>query len=114
MTARALPPHPNLEQLKRQAKELLRRWKSDSSALAGSRQRPAIQGRPHQTDGDEAVTTDQWTLVVLEIDRDEKRLFVNGSLRHSWNDDFAGVRSRVGIGIRKSGLSVGELKIERL
>jgi len=38
MTARTLPPHPNLAQLKRQAKELLERWKTDSHAPVSSRQ----------------------------------------------------------------------------
>jgi len=75
---------------------------------------PAIQGRPHDAEDAGAIASDQWARVVLEIDRHEKRLLVNGSLRHIWNDDFTGIRSRIGIGMRKSGLSVRAVKIERL
>ncbi len=37
MTAQTLPPRPDLEQLKRQAKELLKRWQIDPSARPESK-----------------------------------------------------------------------------
>ena len=52
--------------------------------------------------------------MALEIDARERRLFVDGDLRHSWQDDFAGLRSRLGIGLRRSALTVRELKVESM
>ena len=42
----------------------------------------------------------------------ERELFVNGVLRHSWNGDFRGVRSRIGIGVARSALQVRELRVD--
>lgn len=65
-----------------------------------------------------AVTTpirdDQWTRVTLEVDFHERRVFIDGRLRHTWKGDFARFRSRLGIGTRQAGVTVRSLSITSL
>ncbi len=56
----------------------------------------------------------EWARVTLETDEREHRVFVDGVLRHAWQDDFAGLRSRVGIGARRSSLTLRALDVETL
>ncbi|MPZ19145.1 MAG: hypothetical protein GEV06_14705 [Luteitalea sp.] len=72
------------------------------------------RGRFHRTPHARSIPTDEWTRVTVQIDDRERRIFTSGVLRHSWQDDFAGLRSRVGIGVRRSALTVRDLKIESL
>jgi hypothetical protein len=69
----------------------------------------AQKGQCHRTAGHSRPG--EWANVTLEIDERERRLFVDGALRHSWQDDFGGLRSRVGIGLRRSSLVVRELTV---
>lgn len=54
----------------------------------------------------------EWPRVTMEIDAHERRLSVNGAHRHTWPGDFAGLRSRIGIGLRQSSLTVRSLRVE--
>jgi hypothetical protein len=60
------------------------------------------------------IAADRWTRVTIELDDRERRLFVDGRLRHLWKGDFAGLRGRLAIGPRKSGVTVRSLSIEPL
>jgi hypothetical protein len=55
-----------------------------------------------------------WARVTIEIDATEQRLFVDGRLRHSWNGQFAALRTRVALGPGKSGITVRSFSIEAL
>ena len=74
----------------------------------------AQKGRAHHAEDAKPIPQDEWTRVRLEVDERERRLFVNGDLRHSWEGDFAGTRSRVGIGLLRSSLTVRQLNVEPL
>lgn len=74
----------------------------------------AQKGRAHHTGEVRLIPPDEWTRVTLEIGDREQRLFVNGELRHSWDGDFAGIRSRVGIGLRRALLTVRAVTVEPL
>jgi hypothetical protein len=74
----------------------------------------AQKGRAHQTGEATVIPEDAWTRVTLEVDERQRRLFVNGELRHSWEGDFAGTRSRVGIGLLRSSLTVRDLNVTSL
>jgi hypothetical protein len=74
----------------------------------------AQKGRAHHKDGARPIAEDAWTRVTLEIDDRERRVFVNGELRHSWEGDFAGTRSRLGIGLLRSALTVRDLNVTSL
>jgi hypothetical protein len=54
----------------------------------------------------------EWARVTFEFGDDERRLYVNGGLRHIWREDYAGVRSRIGIGVQRSQITIRELDIE--
>jgi hypothetical protein len=58
-----------------------------------------------------AIGDGQWVRVTLEVDDRERRVFVDGTLRHAWQGDFAGMRSRLAIGPRKSAVTVKSLRI---
>jgi hypothetical protein len=60
-------------------------------------------------DADVTPSPDGWTRVVLEIDAHECRLLTDGALRHSWQGEFAGQRSRIAIGPRQSAITVRSL-----
>jgi hypothetical protein len=55
-----------------------------------------------------------WVRVTFEFSDDERRLHVNGELRHVWREDYAGVRSRIGIGVQRAEMTIRELKVEPL
>jgi hypothetical protein len=59
----------------------------------------------------EPIGDDQWVHVTIEIDERQRRVLVNGRLRHTWQGDFAGLRSRLAIGPRRSALTVKSLRI---
>ncbi len=66
------------------------------------------KGTPH---GDGVQMSDgEWVRVTLENDAAERRLLVNGVLWHSWRGDYAGLRSRLGIGARSATLTIRSLK----
>jgi hypothetical protein len=48
----------------------------------------------------------------LENDARERRVFVNGELRHTWRGDYSELRSRVAVGLRRAALTMRELRIE--
>jgi hypothetical protein len=56
----------------------------------------------------------EWTRVTLETGERERRLFVNGVLRHTWTDDFTGLRGRIAIGARKQSVTVRSLDVRPL
>jgi len=56
----------------------------------------------------------EWTRVTLETGERERRLFVDGVLRHTWQDDFTGLRGRIAIGARKASLTVRSLVVRAL
>jgi hypothetical protein len=74
----------------------------------------AEQGQSQRSSSAGTTPLGEWARVTLEIDELERRLFVDGTLRHRWQDDYAGLRSRLGIGLRRSALTVRELKVESL
>jgi hypothetical protein len=55
-----------------------------------------------------------WARVTFEFGDEERRLHVNGELRHIWREDFAGVRSRIGLGLQRSEITIRELSVEPL
>jgi hypothetical protein len=75
---------------------------------------PALRGHAHPIEDGHGIPASEWTPIVLEIDEREKRVFVDGRLRHTWNDDFAGLRSRIGISLRRSALTVREVRVTRI
>ena len=64
--------------------------------------------------GDAPFIGADWVRVALEVTNDERRLHVNGELRHVWREDYAGVRSRIGIGVQRSEITLRELSVEPL
>lgn len=74
----------------------------------------AQKGRAHHSEEATPIPQDAWTRVTLEVDERERRLLVNGQLRHSWQGDFGGTRSRVGIGLLQSSLTVRDLNVTSL
>ena len=63
--------------------------------------------------GDAPFIGADWVRVTFEFRDDERRLHVNGELRHIWREDYAGVRSRIGIGVQRSEITIRELRVER-
>ena len=68
--------------------------------------------RGEASDSDSAFLDADWTRVTLEFGNDERRLFVNGELRHVWREDYGGVRSRIGIGVQRSSITIRELRCD--
>ena len=62
--------------------------------------------------GDAPFMGTDWVRVTFEFGDEERRLYVNGELRHIWREDYAGVRSRIGIGVQKSQITIRKLDIE--
>ena len=75
-------------------------------------QSPSQQGEA--AGGDLPSVDAGWTRVALALEEAERRLYVNGELRHVWRDDFAGVRGRIAIGVQRSALTVRALGVEAL
>jgi hypothetical protein len=44
---------------------------------------------------------------------EQRRLYVNGDLRHIWREDYAGVRSRIGIGVQRLEITIRELVVQQ-
>jgi hypothetical protein len=65
------------------------------------------QGGAVQPVGDE-----EWARVTIEVDERERRLLINGRLRHTWAGDFSGLRSRLAIGPRQSSVTVRALSVD--
>jgi hypothetical protein len=38
-------------------------------------------------------------------------LYINGELRHIWREDYSGVRSRIGIGVQRSEITIRTLTV---
>jgi hypothetical protein len=55
-----------------------------------------------------------WARVTLEFANEERRLYVNGDLRHVWREDYEGVRSRIGIGVQRSEITIRALSVAPL
>lgn len=70
------------------------------------------KGEPRNADNATPIAPEAWAHVTLYIGEHSQELFVNGELRHVWTGDFAGVQSRIGIGLFRSSLTVRELKVE--
>jgi hypothetical protein len=68
--------------------------------------------RGDAVDADAPFIGADWVRVTLECGIDDRRLFVNGELRHVWREDYAGVRSRIGIGVQRSEITIRELRVE--
>jgi len=56
----------------------------------------------------------EWARVTFEFGEDERRLRVNGELRHIWREDFAGVRGRIGIGVQRSEMTIRKFSVQPL
>jgi hypothetical protein len=67
--------------------------------------------RGEAVDANGPVLDGDWARVTLDFGDDERRLSVNGELRHIWREDYAGVRSRIGIGVQRSTITIRELTI---
>jgi hypothetical protein len=72
----------------------------------------AQQGQP--IGGDAPFGDADWARVTFEFGDQERRLLVNGDLRHIWREDAAGVRSRIGIAAQRSEITIRELSVEPL
>ncbi|MBI2298229.1 MAG: hypothetical protein HYU66_04630, partial [Armatimonadetes bacterium] len=75
-------------------------------------------GTPQSTTGERGTShaggwrpPGDWARVTLELDDRERRLYVDGVLRHTWPGDFEGYRTRVGVGPRRSAITVRELTV---
>jgi hypothetical protein len=64
--------------------------------------------------GDAPALGAGWARVAFEFEDKERRLYVNGELRHHWREDYEGVRSRIGIGAQRSEITIRELSVERI
>jgi hypothetical protein len=73
----------------------------------------AQRGRAHPPAVARTIAPGEWARVTLEVQERQARLFVDGELRHSWDRDFLGIRSRASIGLQQPGtLTLGSLTIE--
>ena len=64
---------------------------------------PAQQGEAAVAANAPALKPDEWVRVVLEVDAHQRSVYVNGVLRHTWREDYRGVRGRIGIGTMQGG-----------
>ena len=64
--------------------------------------------------GDAPFIGAEWVHVTFEFRDQERRLYVNGALRHIWREDYAGVRNRIGIGVQRSELMIREMSVRAL
>jgi hypothetical protein len=55
-----------------------------------------------------------WVRVTFEFRSEERLLYVNGELRHIWREDYAGVRSRLGVGVQRSEITIQEISVTPL
>jgi hypothetical protein len=69
------------------------------------------KGRRHDPSVLPAFTPEVWVGIALEVDGRGARIFVNGTLRHTWDGDFSRMRGRVAVGLPESGvLTLRELR----
>ena len=59
------------------------------------------------------VTADRGARDV-RVRSEERLLYVNGELRHIWRDDYAGVRSRIGVGVQRSEITIRAISVTPL
>jgi hypothetical protein len=52
-----------------------------------------------------------WARVAFAFGDEERQLYINGELRHVWREDYAGMRSRIGIGVQRSEITIRALTI---
>lgn len=52
-----------------------------------------------------------WAHITVDFEDDERRLYVDGQLRHIWREDEAGVRGRIGIGVQRTEVTIRELRV---
>jgi hypothetical protein len=57
------------------------------------------------------IEDSEWARVTIEVDERERRVLINGRLRHTWAGDFSGLRSRLAIGPRTSSVTIRALTI---
>jgi hypothetical protein len=67
--------------------------------------------RGEATGGDPPFIGADWARVTFELRDVERRLHVNDQLRHIWREDYAGVRSRIGIGVQRSEITIREIRV---
>jgi hypothetical protein len=79
----------------------------------GTRQ-PPQPPQPPQGGAEQPIGDDEWARVTIEVDERERRVLINGRLRHTWAGDFSGLRSRLAIGPRKSSVTVRALAVSTL
>src|SRR5262245_49422251 len=83
----------------------------DPHALVHS---PRVGQRSSTSQRTRETACDDWARVTMDTDREERRVFVDGILRHTWRDDFSDVRSRIAIGVRKSSVTLRSLDVRPL
>jgi hypothetical protein len=71
-------------------------------------------GEPHTGGAADGGDAGAATVITVEIEPTEARLFVNGVLRHTWEGDFANWRSRIAVGPRRAQVVVRELEAASL
>jgi len=52
-----------------------------------------------------------WARVTFAFGDEERKLYINGELRHVWREDYSGVRSRIGIGVQRSEITIRTLTV---
>jgi hypothetical protein len=72
------------------------------------------KGDPHTGGAADARDAGEATVITVEIEPAEARLFVNGVLRHRWEGHFADWRSRIAVGPRRAQVVVQELEVSSL
>jgi hypothetical protein len=72
----------------------------------------AEQGQAVTPDDVPCRPVDAWARVTIETGPHERRLSIDGLLRHVWRDDDDGQRYRVGIGPRRTSVTIRSLRVE--
>jgi hypothetical protein len=74
--------------------------------------RPAVErGEAVTPPSPQTFTPDEWVHVQLDVTSRERRVLVNGVVRHVWTGDFSDVRGRIGIGLRQRSVSIRRLTV---
>ena len=119
MSVRRLPERPNLDQLKRQAKELLTAWRGASEDVP--RPGTPLRLRDAQRALAQQYGFDSWDGLRAHVEsisgpsnrsQRTRKVYVNGELRHVWREDYAGMRSRIGIGVQRSEITIRALRVD--
>jgi len=72
------------------------------------------KGEPHADGAASSRDAGEATVITVEIEPTEARLFVNGVLRHTWEGDFGDWRNRIAVGPRRAQVVVRELEAASL